>query len=68
MTRLFMMLRMTLGLVLLGSLALASGCDSGSSTPVTAPPDAKAQGESMQNAMEKQFGPGGPATGKKPTR
>jgi hypothetical protein len=67
MMRLLTAKRMTLGLVVLGSLALASGCGA-ESTPTTAPEDAQARVNAMTDAMAKQNAPGGPAHSKTPRK
>jgi uncharacterized lipoprotein YajG len=61
------MKRTTLGLAMLGAMLLATGCDTGSSTPTVPPDDAKAQNKSMMDAMGKQNAPDGAAHSKKPS-
>ena len=67
--RFFHARRMALGLTLLGSLALASGC--GDSNPVptdtsAGPPPGAMTGDKMKEARQKEFGTAGdPKTSKK---
>lgn len=52
--------RMALSLALLGSLAVASGCDSSEPAPGKVSSEAEAQNKSMMEAMKKYHAPGGP--------
>lgn len=66
MMRSFTARRTTLGLALLGAMALASGCDDSASNPAAPSDQGKAQSKNMMDAMSKQHAPGGPATSKTP--
>jgi len=69
MLRFFHARRMALGLTLLGSLALASGCADSNPVPTdsnAAPPEGAMTGDKMKAARLKEFGtPGDPKTTKK---
>lgn len=53
-------------LVLVGSLALTWGCSEPNPATSVSPEEAKAKGEAMKNAMQKEFGPSGVPSAKKP--
>ena len=68
MMRFFTARRMILGLALFGLLPLATGCEGTAPAPESASEQDKAQTKSMMEAMQKAHGPGGVASGKKPTK